>query len=110
MKAWQAFFYFFEDKPDEKDVGSQNETPEKQTRHDRARMRSRFSCGNNAVTFSWQTQQKPTPPRAPHDGGLPSQQREHPRKQAAGVDRPRLQELTYWLQLSACLWPWRSRW
>ena len=38
--------------------------------------------------------------------------REHTRsrKQAAGVDRPRLQELTYWLQLSACLWPWRSRW
>jgi len=37
---------------------------------------------------------------------------EHTRsgKQAAGVDRPRLQVLTYWLQLSACLWPWRQRW
>ena len=39
-----------------------------------------FLFGNNAVTFSGQTQQKPTPPsRAPHDEGLPSQQREHPR-------------------------------
>ena len=40
----------------------------------------RFSFGSDAVTFSWQTQQKPAPPsRDPHDEGLPSQQREHPR-------------------------------
>jgi len=41
--------------------------------------------------LSWQTQQKPTPPRAPHDEGLPSQQREHPRahpenKQPGSID------------------------
>jgi hypothetical protein len=41
---------------------SQNKAPERQTRHNGTRTRRLFFFWYNAVTFAWQTQQKPAPP------------------------------------------------